>query len=331
MYNNGIKTFLAGEDLEARRLVKIENATATDPPEVVYADAGEDAIGVTEYAVDDGDYVSVKMFNAPGTFEIECLVDSAIARGDSLYAANDGMVSDNSSGSVVGIALETGVDNAHIEVAIDNRKPTTAAGTTIDDSGGFTSEATVEAALAEIYQHIASAQAISPVNLLGAIELNGTLLAAFSDGDSATPGLDVLDSEAVGIRWNNHGNPDPVITSVAIPPDLDDSEDVVVHVLAAKTGATAGDATTFDVGAFFLPGAALYDADADAGGTTSAMTGDATAKTLQEVTVTIDAADVSGAPGVLTLTLQPTDGTIDTDDVVVVGLWLEYTRKILAS
>lgn len=199
------------------------------------------------------------------------------------------------------------------------------------DDDGHTSETDVDGALDEIYQNILTAQAVAPVNLLGATELDGTLLAAFADGTSTTPGIDTLGNEAIGIRWNNDANPDPIITNVVIPTDLDASADVVVHVLAAKTGATVGDATTFDVGAFFLNDATLYDADADAGGTTSAMTGDATAKTLQEETVTIASADVAAAPGVISLTLQPTDGTLGTDDVIVVGMWLEYTRKALTA
>jgi len=150
MYNPGpTKTFKAGEALSERRLVKIESGTVTDPPEVVYAGAGEDAIGVTEHQAAAGDPVSVRLLNDAGTFEIECLVDAAISRGTLLYAGASGMVTDASSGSVVGVALEAGEDNAHIEVAIDNRKPTTAAGTTITDSGNKFSGSTVEAALQE--------------------------------------------------------------------------------------------------------------------------------------------------------------------------------------
>jgi hypothetical protein len=80
MYNEGIRTFLAGEDLEARRRVKIKSATTTTPPEVVYADAGEDYIGVTEYAVESGDPIACRLNTYPGTLEIECVVDSEIAR-----------------------------------------------------------------------------------------------------------------------------------------------------------------------------------------------------------------------------------------------------------
>ncbi|HSV27259.1 MAG TPA: hypothetical protein VLH60_05140 [Sedimentisphaerales bacterium] len=154
--NEGIKTFIAGEALEARRRVKIESGTVTTPPEVVYADAGEDYIGVTEYAVADGDQIAVRMNSYPGTFEIECIVDSAIARGTVLYGANDGRVSDTAVGTAQGISLEAGEDNAIIEVAPWNIKATTAATVSHADAGDHfaAAEATVEAALQKLAKTI---------------------------------------------------------------------------------------------------------------------------------------------------------------------------------
>lgn len=200
----------------------------------------------------------------------------------------------------------------------------------IADAGSFTSQTEVEAALQEIYQHIISAQATLNLPIGAWTEQDGTALADFSGGVSTTPGWNAGD-ESFGIRWNNHANPDPISSSVPIPADLDDSKDVIVHVAAAKVGATVEDATKFTIEAFFNKVGAAYDADADAGGDSGAMTGDATTKTVQEVTLTIAAADVQAHPGVLTLTLQPKDGTLGTDDVIVLGVWLEYTRKLLTS
>lgn len=329
-YTDGPVTFTAGEELAEHRRVKLKGASTTTPLEVEMADAGEDFIGITIDNAESGDLVTVQPLCKDGTFLVNAN-DSFDARAD-LYGAADGRVSDVSDGTAYFKALEAATAQDDIvEVILHPSVSTTAATVSVDDSSGFTSAATVEAALAEIYQHIVSTQAIAPVNLLGATEIDGTLLEAFADASSATPGIDTLGNEAIGIRWNNHGNPDPIITNVVIPPDLDSGEDVVVHILAAKDGADASDAVTFEVGAFFLTDGALYDADANAGGTSSAMTADATAKTLQEETVTISASDVSGAPGVISLTLQPTDGTLDTDDVLVVGMWLEYTRQILTS
>ena len=292
-WNEGIRTFTAGEALAARRRVKKSSAT------VIYSDEGEDYIGVTEAAVASGEQVAVKLKNVSGTFEV--VAAGAFAVNTFLYPAADGKVDDAVAGPPQFYSLEAASgDGSRVE------------------------------ALPIAAPHI-SAQNILNVPLMSAIELNGTVLAAFSAGTSNTPGISVEDTEGVGIRWNDAANPDAIMTSVPIPTDLDETEDVTVHVLASKSGATAGDAVTWDIGAFFLVDGALHDADADAGGTSSAMTGDADAKTLQEATLTILAADVLAAPGVLTLTLQPTDGTLGTDDVTAFAMWLEYTQKVLTT
>jgi hypothetical protein len=165
-----------------------------------------------------------------------------------------------------------------------------------------------------------------PLPIFAFAEADATALAAFGDGASPTPGFAVDDSEAVGIRWNDHANPDPVATGLVFPADRKPGTDVIVHVVASKTGATVGDATTFDVGVFFQPTAALRDADANAGGATDAMDGDATSKTVQKVTRTIASADIPDGPVPMTLTLQPTDGTLGTDDVTVHAVYLEYEK-----
>jgi hypothetical protein len=329
MYNEGIRTYQAGEDLAAHRRVKIEGGTVTTPPEVIYAAAGEQHIGVTEYAVSDGDLVAIRLRTYPGTVEVEGADTFSV--NATLYGAADGKVSDTSSGSAIGVAHEACTAGGDlVEMVPFAVLSTTAGAVSIADAGLFTLTATVEAALQEIYQHIASAQAFLNLPLGAWTEQDGTALADFADGASSTPGWSAGD-EGFGIRWNNHANPDPISTSVPIPPDLDATADVIVHIMAAKIGATIGDAVTWTIEAFNNADAALYDADADFGGASSAMTGDAATKTCQEETLTLAAANVAGSPCVLTLTLQPTDGLLGTDDVILLGVWLEYTRKILTS
>jgi len=165
----------------------------------------------------------------------------------------------------------------------------------------------------------------------------GTPLAAFASGDVVTPGLALDDSEAAGVRWNNHATPGAIWGSLTLPADRVPDTDVIVHVVASKTGATVGDATSFTLGVFFHPVGALRDADATAGGATSAMTGNATSKTVQKVTRTIAAADipdptaVTDPCAVLSLSLKPTDATLGVDDVTVHAVFLEYTRQDLAA
>jgi len=185
--------------------------------------------------------------------------------------------------------------------------------------------------IAPLLQHVLSTQSHIPIPILAFPEADGTALAAFSDGASPTPGFDLVDSEVVGVRWNNHANPDPIGGIVPLPPDLDTAKDIVLHFLASKTGATVGDAVKWTAQVFFLVDGALHDADADAGGDSSAMTGDATAKTVQEETLTIAAADVPTGALAMVITIQPKDGTLGTDDVVLESAWAEYSRKLLTS
>ena len=115
MYNEGIRTFTAGEALAARRRVKIKAGTTTTPPEVVYSDAGEAYIGVTEYGVASGEKIAVRLRNYPGTFTVE--VAGAVALRAALYGAADGKLDDTEAGSVQAIALEAATaDGDHIEV-----------------------------------------------------------------------------------------------------------------------------------------------------------------------------------------------------------------------
>ena len=92
------KTFVAGEALNAWCRVKISGST------VVYADAGEAAIGVTQMAVASGGNVPVRMNYHGGSHKV--LTDTTISAGASFYAADNGEISSSASGSAVGIACE---------------------------------------------------------------------------------------------------------------------------------------------------------------------------------------------------------------------------------
>lgn len=99
-FNLGIKAFTSAEALAAHRRVKLSSGALT----VEYADAAAAAIGVTEHACASGDVVSVRLTNSPGTVKI-CAADT-FAVAATLYAANDGKVSDTSSGSAYYYACE---------------------------------------------------------------------------------------------------------------------------------------------------------------------------------------------------------------------------------
>lgn len=201
------------------------------------------------------------------------------------------------------------------------------------DTGGFTLAATVEAAIAEIYQSMRSIQTTWPLPapVTGIDIATGAALAVFADGASTTPGTQFTNSKAVVVRWNNHGTPGAIAITAAMPQDLDDAAVVTYHALVSKIGATLADATKLTVGAFEQTVAALHDADTDFGGDTSAIVGDATSKTVTEVILTLALADIHAAPSSITFTIKPKAGTLGTDDFLLHSHWLEYTPKIMAS
>lgn len=320
MWNEGAKTFIAGEALLQNRRVKIESGTTQDPPEVVYADAGEDFIGVTLDDAADGAPVTVKLKTAQGTFDVSVLVDSEIARGTVLYGAADGQLSDASSGSAQAVALETGVDDADIEVCLYNVKSTTAATVSVADTGTFTEAATVEAALAEIYQHILSAQAFMPIPLTSITREDGTVLTAQA---STVAGYLQLDNKEVviDIPVNCTGG-EALQATIPVPLDLNDAADITVHVLAGK--AADNDVLTLDCEVF----------PCAVGDTANADIQDTAAQTItqaaSELVFTCGADGVLAAPGTLTAVFT-LGGTNDGDAVYIYGAWIEYTRKALTA
>ncbi len=163
--------------------------------------------------------------------------------------------------------------------------------------------------------------------------LTGAPLAVFSSGTSTVPGSVFIESKAFAIQWNNDAAPAAIATSFQMPPDVDITVDAVLHIRAAKIGATnnAGNTTTFAVGLFNQVDAATYIADTDFGGASSALLPAATTKTIQSMTRALTAADLAAYPASVTLTLKPTAGTLDTDDLLFVGARLVYQRKLLTS
>ena len=324
MYSTLTKTFMAYEALLANRMVKIKSGTTTDPPQVEYADAGENPIGVTEFGVAINEPVNIRPLNNPGTFEITAIVNSSIVRGTVLYSANDGKVSDASTGSVVGVALQPAASGAIIEVLIDQRKNTTAAGTSIADAGSFTLAATVEAALAEIYQDIFSIQQFLPVPLnslretatfnVGNIAANGGLLAS-----DTTPVLSAINGATDGcqiLAWAASNN-DQVVFQTPLPPDIDLTKDIVLHCRLKSAG--INNAVGFTVDSFFDEGdTKVIDA------TSTNQTA-----TWAEKTAIIAAADLPATAQTLTIGLTPAAHT--TDIMYCSAIWLEYTRAIRTS
>ena len=190
---------------------------------------------------------------------------------------------------------------------------------------------TVEAEVDVLQVNAVTANEVAWFPMSSFLDADGDPLAKFVDGASATPGFNVADSEAFGIRWNNHASPSVILGSLPLGYTVDDTAAASIVVLASKVGATLGDAVTFLSTLFFVTVGAAHDADANAGGTTGAMTGNSTTKTVQQVTLAVSAADLPAGPTVANITIKPTDGTLGTDDVIVHAIGIRHTRKVQTS
>lgn len=205
-----------------------------------------------------------------------------------------------------------------------------AAGVSIVDAGGFTAETDTEGALQEIYQDLKSTKLLVPVRLR--MLAAGTPLAAWADNASSNPGVTLANSKAVGVRWNNNASQTAVWADpIEIPYEADVSANATLRILCSKVGNT--DAATFTVTAFAQTVGQLHDADSDFGGTSSAVTGAATSKTVQASTLTLALADLAAAaaPAVISMSIKPTDGTLGTDDMILHSACIEFKRKLRTS
>lgn len=328
-WTEGIRTFTAGEALEAYRRVKIKSGTTTTPPEVEYADAGEFCIGVTMAPADSGDAVAIKTLNQNGTFLVQA--SKTISLGATVYGSNDGKVSDASSGTSQFVALKAATAASDIiECCVNPYAGSTASTISIADSGGIITGTTVEAALAEIMTGVKTAQYTIPPAIM--LLATGAPMAIFADGASAVPGSAIVASKELAVRWNNHATPNAIMASFVMPQDFDDGAAVIAHFVGAivKAGADEADSPTLTVEAYFGTVGADPGADSDCGGTSGEFLTAADAA-WQEKTLTIASGDTPAAPCLLTLLIKPTAGELGTDDFVLLPPWLEVTRKCLTA
>lgn len=193
------------------------------------------------------------------------------------------------------------------------------------DTGGFTAQVTLEAAIAELYQHLYSVQGgCVPINLGSFREVDssgdvGAIAVASGNGgqlaSDTTPILLGDAAEALCIQWAG-GNSDIVAVAVGLPPDLDDTADALLDILVQAAGTT--NAPSFSVLSNWDGGTQVTDT---AAGSASAS--------KQTITATIAAADIPASPVALSFQLVP--GTHGTDAWTVYGVRLRYKRKLLTA
>jgi hypothetical protein len=178
-------------------------------------------------------------------------------------------------------------------------------------------------------------QALIPIDITAAgLASTGGPMAVFADSanNPSVPGPQINNSESHVVRWNNAATFTGIMRSVYIPSDIDTSYPATVNLICFKVGATLADATTFTIGAFLQKVGQLVTDDADFGGASNAVVGNAATLTLQLCQRTLSAANLAaalgaGAGGVLTLTIAPTAATMGTDDMCLYAAFVAYTRR----
>ena len=323
MYNEGIRTFTANGALTNKMRVKLTGSSSTSPPQVQSAGAGEQHVGITEYAAATGTLVAVRLRTYPGTHE--GVATEALAVGATLYGAAAGGVKDTSDGTAIGISLEEATASGDIIEFIDFTViSTTAATVSQADAGDFTTAATVEAALQELYQNAISIQGFIPIKLTDLREVATMAVGAVAAacgvlGSDTTPVLAPNNGATDGcqvVSWVA-SNSDPVIFQTALPPDLDDTADLVLHMRIKSAGTT--NAVGFTVDSWFNEDDTKVVDTSETNQTA----------TWAEKIATIGNADVPAGAQALTVSLTPVAHT--TDIMYLSAVWLEYKTKLKTS
>jgi hypothetical protein len=137
----------------------------------------------------------------------------------------------------------------------------------------------------------------------------------FLDGNTAPEikRVNAATDKAAFINWIANGVEEIQFSPFAYPPDLDDTANVEVHLLA-KMAAGGMDTPVLAVGYFEGVG------DTNAGGNTAALS-----VTMADVSVAVTAANIGAHPTVATVTVTPAAHA--NEAVELYAAWIEYTRK----
>lgn len=269
---------------------------------------------------------------AAGAFlvEIECGVfayeiSGAVAVGQTVWCLdNQTVIADSDSGArgVAGVIADTSYPvsgSARVLVS------PLAIGLFSDDSAVESAVLTLQGQVATLLANLESDAARVHVPLTAfRLTADGAAIPAWADGTNA--GFSVVNSEILGIRWNP-SQATSIIATLPLPADLDGAVDVVLQLTGFRIG-TSDAAMVLAVGAFMVAAGQAHNADANAGGNSTAF--DGATNVLTTETLTLALADVPAPPALLTLTIAP-DAALDADDFVLTGVELLYTRAALEA
>jgi len=238
-----------------------------------------------------------------------------------VIAASEASQLDTAQGDITDLETAVGTYGGGEDISTD----LAAVVAEVGDYASTGEEADVATGLLAVEADLLSAACEVPIPL-GSLKWNtGAAIAAFVD--NTTDGYTASSTECFGIRFNDSTAPRLVAQgSVDIPADADDTAAVVLHAKGFRVG-SADAAMVLTVTAFAQPTGAEYDADEDAGGSTTAF--DGATKVVTDETKSF-AAGVLPAGSTVSFSVTP-DAALDGDDFVLTGLRLVYTRALRAA
>ncbi len=157
---------------------------------------------------------------------------------------------------------------------------------------------------------------ITTVRIIDTNAIQNTTEAGVPDGNTAPSLVRVngATDKALRLSWAAAAVNEVQFAPVSLPPDLDDTEDVLVCLLVDKS-ANVDTTATIDVQVFFNVG------DTECGNATASIT----ETTPTEKQVTVVGSDVPAAPGVMNISLIPSSHA--SDAVRLYAAWIEYQKQ----
>ena len=252
-----------------------------------------------------------------GVYDLNVTSSGAVAIGDELWFhdANPPVISNSSTtGYSFGVALGIIASGAAVIPVL--HVPRHGLGTTPADTTVTTAKLVADNVTAAKLTATLRTGFI-PIDLFSAHVIGANAIAA-QVGAASDPLLKRFNGAtdiAASLSWESASVIEIQFPTIPYPPDLDDTADVDVHLLA-KMLAGSVNTPVLTVKAFEGQGGA------DIGAATAALS-----TTMQDLKVALATAGISAHPNCLSIGVTPGAHNTASNDVRLYGAWLEYTRK----
>ena len=243
--------------------------------------------------------------------------NSAVALWDDLYYvdADTPKLSKKASGYFFGYALEA-VGSGQTDTINVLHVPSPGSGSIASGAITATKLASAAVTAAKLSSTLKKGYIPLPLSSAREIATNDIINTAGDAGilsSNTSPALQRVNAatdKKLRIAWAS-SNSDEIVWDFTYPPDLDDTEPIVVHLIAGMAGATNTPVLTVS----FFEGVG----DTNAGGNTAALSA-----TVADVTVSIAHTDVLAAGFGASIGVVP--GAHTTDALYLYGAYIEYQR-----